>query len=80
MTFYQKYLFIYLFVFGCAGSVAAQAFSPVAVSGDYSLAAVSGLFVAVALLMQSMSSRAHRLHSCGFQALELRLNSCGARA
>ena len=50
-------------------------FSLVAACGGFSVVAALGH-----LLLQNMSSRACRLSSCGTQALERRLGSCGARA
>ena len=64
----------------CSGS------SLVVASGGYSLAMVHRLLSAVASLVaehrlwgtQTSGLAAHGLNSCGFQALEHRLNSCGA--
>ena len=53
----------------------------VAVSRGYSLVAVLGLLMAVAsLVAQQKALRLPSFSSCGSQALEHRLNSCGARA
>ena len=78
------------FVFGCAGSslLAAQAFSLIAVSGSYSLVALHGLLTAVSSLVTehelygtwASAGAARGLRGCRLQALEHRLNSCGARA
>ena len=42
--------------------------------------AVHGLLAVVALLLQSTGSRACGLSSCGSQALEHKLSSCGTQA
>ena len=60
----------------------------VAASGGHSLAAVHGLLIVVASLVmerglqdtQAYVVAARGLRSCGSQALEHRLNSCGAQA
>ena len=74
---------IYLFIFGCTGSLAAWAVFPVAASGGSSLVAVHGLLIAVASFVmepglqgtQASVVEVPGLHSCSFQALEHRLNS-----
>ena len=59
-------------------------FSPVAVTGGYSPVDVRGFSSRWLLLLQSMAlglvAAAHGLSGCGSQALEHRINSCGARA
>ena len=73
MIFYLfKKLFVYLFIFGCVGSVAVHGLSLVAVSGGCSLRWL--------LLLWSAGSRHLGFSSCGSRALEHRLSSCGARA
>ena len=59
----------------------------VAVNGSYSLAAVSGLLLALASLgehglqgMQASVAATRELRSCGSRTLEHRLNSCGTGA
>ena len=80
-------LFIYLFILAALGlRCCTRAFSGCSEPGL--------LFVAVCRLLIAVASRcgawalgarvsvvvAHRLSSCGSQALELRLSSCGAQA
>ena len=75
--------------------VAVRGLSLVVVSGGYSLLQCVGFSLRWLLLLQSMGSRrtgfsscgsrasvvvAHGLSSCGSQALERRLSSCGAQA
>ena len=63
-------------------------FSLVSANGGYSLAVVRGLLIVVASLVaehrlkgsQASIAAACRLSSCGSQALEHRLNHCGAQA
>ena len=80
--FFKKIkLFIYLFIFGCIGSSSLRAgFSLVAASGGYSLLQCMGFSLRWLLLLESTSSRRVGFSSCGLQALERRLRSCGARA
>ena len=51
-----------------------------AVSRGYSVVAVLGFSMWWLLLLQSTDSRGVDFSTCGSQALELRLNSCGERA
>ena len=79
-SFLKIYLFIiYLFLAGLGLCCCTQTFSS---CGDRGLlfAAVSGLLVAVLLLLQSMGSRCEGFSSCGTRALECRLSSCGTQA
>ena len=68
--------FIYLIIFGYAGSLLLRVgLSVVSKSRDYSLVAVLQLLIAAASLVAE-----HGLCSYGSQAQEHRLNSCGALA
>ena len=78
--------FIYLFLAALGLHCCARAFSS---CGDQGLffVAVCGLLIAMAshcgawvLGTQASVVVAHKLSSCGLQALEHRLSSCGARA
>ena len=77
------FIFIYLFIFGCAGSsFAVRRLSLVAASRGYSLVVVCGLLTAVE---QGSGTQASvvvvcGLHSCSSHALEHRFNSCGTQA
>ena len=75
-------LFIYLFYyFGlCWVFIAVHGLSLVAASGVYSLLRCAGFSLWWLLLLQSTGSRRVGFSSCGTQALERRLSSCGARA
>ena len=68
--------FLILFIWLCWVFVAARAFSLVMEIGGYSPSWGLGFSLKWLLLLRSSSSRAHRLSSCGSQALENRLNSC----
>ena len=77
-------LFIYFWLHWAF--VAARGLSLVAVSGGYSLLRCTCFSLRWLLLLRStgssrvgFSSVAHRLSSCGSQALECRISSCGAR-
>ena len=77
--FFKKY--IYLFIFGCVGSsLQHPGPSLVAVSRGYSLLWCMGFSPRWLLLLQTMGSRRAGFSSCGMQALERRLSSCGTRA
>ena len=76
------YLFWLCWVF-----VAVHGLSLVVASRGYSLAAVCGLLIVVASLVehglqgvQTSVVAAHRLSCCGIRALDCRLRSCGPRA
>ena len=77
-------LFIYFWL--CWAFLDAWSFSLVVASGGYSLAAVRGLLIATASLVaehrlcgtRASITEAPELSSCGSQALEHRLNCCGA--
>ena len=73
-------LFIYLFIFGRVGSSLLHGLSLVAASGGYSLLRCTGFSLQWLLLLQSTGSRRADLSSCGLQALERRLSSCGSWA
>ena len=77
---YYYYLF-YLFIFWlCWVLVAVCRLSLVAASGDYSSLRCAGFSLWWPLLLRSTGSRRAGFSSCGSQALERRLSSCGARA
>ena len=71
---------------GCAGSLLLHRFALVAVSGAHSLVVVPGLLVAAASLVMKRGSQGPQasvvaecgLRSCGPQAVEHRLDGCGA--
>ena len=70
---------VFIYIFGCVGSSLLHAdFSS---CGEWGLlfAAVRRLLVAVLLLLRSTGSRHTGFSSCGTQALECRLSSCGAQ-
>ena len=67
--------FIYIFVFGCAGSLLLSRLFSSRESGGYSLTVVCGFLIEMTSLVAE-----HGLSSCGSRALEHRLSSCGARA
>ena len=77
---YFFFNFIYLFLlFAVLGlSCCSLAFSSLASRG-YSLVAVHGLLIAVASLAAEHRFQGLDFSSCGSQALEHRLSSCGAR-
>ena len=60
--------------------VAVRRLSLVAVSGGYSSLRCAGFSLRWLLLLRSTGSRCMGFSSCGSQALERRLSSCGARA
>ena len=63
------------------GLCCSEGFSPAVESGGYSLSCCAWSSRWGRLLsLQSTDSRAHRLGSCGFWALELGHNSCGTEA
>ena len=72
------YLFIYFWLSWVF--VAVHGLSLVAVSGGYSLLRCAVFSLQWLLLLQSTGSRPVGFSSCGSQALECRLSSCGARA
>ena len=70
-----------LFIFSCAGSLLlCVGFLWFAVSGGSSLLHRMGFSLQSLLLLRSMGSGRVGFHSCGLQALELRLSSHGAWA
>ena len=81
---FQEFGF-HLFIFGCAGLHSCVGFSSVEASEGYSLVAVHGFLIAVTSLAARGGALGHVgfnscgqwLSSCGSQALEHRLNSCG---
>ena len=74
-------LLLFLFLFWLHWVfVAVRGLSLVAVSGGYSSLRCAGFSLRWLLLLQSMGSRHAGFSSCGSQALECRLSSCGARA
>ena len=86
--YYFIYLFMYLFIFGCIGSSLPRAgFLQLRRAGATLRCSVQAFHCggfsccrARALGMQASVVVACGLSSCGSQALERRLNSCGARA
>ena len=72
------HLFIYFWLHWVF--VAVCGLSLVAVSGGHSLLQCAGFSLRWLLLLRSMGSRHMGFSSCGSQALEHRLSSCGARA
>ena len=78
--FLKVILFVCLFL-AVLGLHCCVGFSPVAARGDYSLVAVCGVLISVAsLVCRAWALGCVGFSSCGFQALELRLNSCGTWA
>ena len=75
-------LFYFLkFIFGCVVSLLLRVgFSLVAASRGYSSLRCAGFSLRWLLLLRSTGSRCTGFSSCGTQALERRLSSCGARA
>ena len=86
VLFLKFYLFIYLFIFGCTGSSLLCGLSLVEASRGFRCGARTshcGGFSchrAQALGVRASVVVTHGLSSCGSQALECRLSSCGARA
>ena len=76
--FFLVNLFIYFWL--CWVFVAARGLSLVAASWGYSSLRCAGISLWWLLLLRSMGSRCVGFSSCGSQALELRLSSCGAQA
>ena len=76
--FYLIYLFIYFWLHWVF--VAARGLSLVVVSGAYSLLWCAGFSLRWLPLLQSIGSRCVGFSSCGSQALERRLSSCGTWA
>ena len=80
------FLSIYLFIFGCAGSLLLCRLSSHCIEWGQSPVEVRGLLIEVASLIVEHSLQgtkasvvvAHGLNSCSFWALEHRLYSCGA--
>ena len=60
--------------------IAARGLSLVVVSGDYSSLQCAGSSLQWLLLLRSTGSRRTDFGSCGAEALECRLSSCGTRA
>ena len=60
--------------------IAVRGLSLVAASGSYSSLRCAGFSLRWLLLLQSMGSRCADFSSCGLQAPEHRLSSCGSRA
>ena len=83
LNYYNFFLiFIYLFIYFWLRwvFVAACGLPLVAVSGGYSSLQCVGFSLQWLLLLQSTASRRTGFSSCGSQALERRLSSCGVRA
>ena len=81
IPFFKK--IIYLFIFGCAGSLLYEDFSPVVVSGGFCLVVVQGLLIAVASLIAEYSFEVCGLNSCRVSVIwttECELRSWGACA
>ena len=83
----QSYLFIYLLTYLFIYylwlfwvSIAARGLSLVSASGSYSSLRCVGLSLRWLLLLRSTGSRQTGFSSCGSQALQRRLSSCGAQA
>ena len=76
--FIYKFLCIYFWLRWVF--IAAHRLSLVAASGDYSLLWCVGFSLQWLLLLWSTGSRRVGFSSCGSQALERRLSSCGTRA
>ena len=76
---FKKNKFIYLFIFGCVGSLLLCA-GLVEVSGGYSLLPCTGFSLQWLLLLWSTDSRCVGFSSCGSRAPEGRFSSCGAWA
>ena len=74
------YLFIYLiYIWLLWVFTAAHGLSLVAASGGYSSLWCAGFSLRWLLLLRNTGSRRTGFNSCGSQALECRLSSCGAR-
>ena len=70
----------FFFFWLCWVFIAAHGLSPVAASEGYSSLWYAGFSLQWLLLLWSRGSRRTGLSSCGSQAVEHRLSSCGARA
>ena len=77
-SFFFFFLFIYFWLRWVF--VAARGLSPVAASGGYSSLQCADFSLRWPFLLQSTSSRSVGFSSCGSQAPERRLSSCGPRA
>ena len=79
--FFLIYLFIYLFIFGCIGSLLLHAgFLQLRQAGATLRCSCVSFSSRWLLLLWSMGSRHTGFSTCGSQALEHRLSSCGAQA
>ena len=71
--FFNKFIYLFIFIFGCIGSslglhwvfVAVRGLSLVAVSGGYSSLWCTGFSLQWLLLLRSMGSRCMGFSSCG---------------
>ena len=72
------YLFIYLFIFGCTESSLLHRLSLVSGSGDYSLVGALVSRCRCFSRCGALAPGCEGFSSCGSQALQHRLNSCGA--
>ena len=75
-----KNLFIYFYFWLLWVFVAVRRLSLVAAGGGYYSLRCAGFSLRWLLLLQSTGSKRAGFSSCGMQALEHRLSSCGARA
>ena len=80
ISFLKFYLFYLIYFWLCWVFIAEHGLSLVAASGGYSSLRCTGFSLRWLLLLRSTGSRHVGFSSCGSQALERRLSSCGARA
>ena len=82
LAFFPLLFFLALFIYFWLSwvFVAVCGLFLVAASGGYSLLRYTGFSLRWLLLLHIMGSRRASFSSCGLQALELRLSSCGTRA
>ena len=79
-SFFIFFLNLFIYFWLCWIFIAACGLCLVVASGGYSLLRCTGFSLQWLLLLRSTGSRSMGFSSCGSQALEQRLSSCGARA
>ena len=67
-------------MFGCAESLLLLHFFPSCSKQGLLFVVVNGLLIAMVSLVETQALKGAGFSSCGFQAWELRLKSCGAQA
>ena len=80
MTFFKKFIYLFIYFWLSWVFVAVHGLSLVAASWGYSWLRCMGFSLQWLLLLRGMGSRCGGFSSCGSWALERRLSSCGSRA